>query len=135
MANNHKDKAKQVNEDFVRKGAKGVTDDDIGKVVGRADEIAAKFSKGGPLGRFMNDAQLLLSIVQDYWNGNYREIPWLSLAAIVFALLYVLNPLDLIPDMIPIVGQLDDAAVVAICLICVEQDLHNYRDWKVKQAA
>lgn len=127
--------AASVDEKFVRNGAKGVTDADLGKVVDRADEIKQKFSKGGPLGRFINDVELLISVVKDYWKGNYREIPWLSVAAIVFALLYVLNPFDLIPDVIPVIGQLDDAAVVVVCLVLVEQDLHNYRDWKVKQPA
>ena len=41
--------------------------------------------------------------------------------------LYILNPLDLIP----IVGQIDDAAVVAACLLMVRQDLHRYKKWKI----
>jgi uncharacterized membrane protein YkvA (DUF1232 family) len=46
-------------------------------------------------------------------------------------LLYVLNPLDLIPDFLPLVGQIDDAAVVAACLLMVRQDLHKYKKWKI----
>jgi uncharacterized membrane protein YkvA (DUF1232 family) len=38
-----------------------------------------------------------------------------------------------VPDVLPIVGQIDDAAVVAGCLILVEQDLHAYRQWKSDQ--
>lgn len=131
----HKKKLGQINEAFVKKGAQGISDSDLDRVVNRADEIEAKFSKGGPLGRFINDVKLLIAITRDYWKGEYREIPWYSIAAITFALLYVLNPLDLIPDVIPVVGQVDDAAVVAVCLYMVEQDLHDYRDWKLKRAA
>ena len=44
---------------------------------------------------------------------------------------YVLNPFDLVPDFIPLVGQIDDAAVVAACLLMVRQDLHRYKKWKI----
>jgi uncharacterized membrane protein YkvA (DUF1232 family) len=125
---------KKVNRDFIEKGASGVTDDDFKKVTDRADEIRAKFEKGGPLGRFINDVKLMISIVKDYANGNYREIPYLTVGAIVFALIYVLSPIDLIPDFIPVVGYVDDAAVVGLCLIMVEQDLHDYKAWKVEHA-
>ena len=129
------DAKKKVNRDFIEQGASGVTDDDFKKVTDRADEIRAKFEKGGPLGRFVNDVKLMISIVKDYANGNYREIPYLTVGAIVFALIYVLSPIDLIPDFIPVVGYVDDAAVVGLCLIMVEQDLHDYKAWKVEHAS
>jgi uncharacterized membrane protein YkvA (DUF1232 family) len=49
---------------------------------------------------------------------------------VVFSLLYVLNPMDLIPDVIPGVGAIDDAAVVSLCLLLIEQDLLAYRSWR-----
>lgn len=97
-------------------------------------EIEEKFKGNGPLGRFVADLKLLFSIIQDYVKGEYRELPFWSIAAIVAALLYVLNPVDLIPDFIPVVGYVDDALVIAACLAMVEQDLHNYKDWKMAQA-
>ena len=42
----------------------------------------------------------MFSLIRDYWYGHYRAIPWKSIAAVAGALLYVLNPLDLIPDLI-----------------------------------
>ncbi len=126
----HAQQTGPINEDFVKKGARGITIDDINKVVNRADDIRKRFNRKGPLGRFIEDGQLLLAIVRDYWTGKYRRIPFFFLTVIVFSLLYVLNPFDLIPDAIPILGQIDDASVITICLLMVEQELHNYQNWR-----
>ena len=123
-------KLTSIGADYVRDGAKKINDEDVEKVVKKADDIREKFSHKGPLGRFIEDGQLLISIVKDYWSGNYRKIPFMAIAAIVFTLLYVLNPFDLIPDFLPVIGQIDDAAVVTICLLMVEHELHAYQTWK-----
>jgi len=120
-------------QEFVKEGAEKVTDKDIEKVVNKSEEIKKKFT-GRSLGRFIQDAQLLISVVKDYWSGKYRQVPYGTIAAIVFTLIYVFNPLDLVPDVLPIIGQVDDAAVMAACLILVEQDLHKYKDWKQAQS-
>lgn len=131
MAN--KKVTKKLAEKELKKGAKNVTEDDLKKVLDKRNEIEEKFKGNGPLGRFVADLKLLYSIIQDYIKGEYREIPYWSIAAIVAALLYVLSPVDLIPDFIPVIGYVDDALVVATCLTMVEQDLHNYKEWKNKQ--
>lgn len=121
---------KKQAEEELKKGAKNVTEEDLKKVINKRDEIEEKFRDNGPLGRFISDLKLMFSVIQDYISGEYREIPWWSIAAIVAALLYVLSPIDLIPDFIPVFGYIDDALVVAACLAMVEQDLQNYKDWK-----
>ena len=117
-------------EEFVREGSQNVTDKDVEKVINKSEEIQKKFSARGPLSRFIEDGQLLIAIVKDYWSGAYRKAPYGVIASIVFTLIYVLNPFDLMPDMLPLIGQLDDVAVMGACLILVEQDLHKYKDWK-----
>jgi uncharacterized membrane protein YkvA (DUF1232 family) len=125
----------QEARDQLKRGAEKATQDDLKKVIDRADEIKDKFETNGPLARFVKDVKLMISLVQDYWNGTYREIPWWVIAAVISALLYVLSPVDLIPDFIPFVGYLDDAMVVAACLLMVEQQLAEYEAWKKKQIA
>ncbi|HLA88668.1 MAG TPA: DUF1232 domain-containing protein [Anaerolineales bacterium] len=121
------------NDEFVIEGAQKVTEKDLEKVINKSEEIKKKFSAKGPLVRFIEDGQLLIAIVKDYWSGAYRQVPYGSIASIVFTLIYVLNPFDLVPDMLPLIGQLDDVAVMGACLILVEQDLHKYKDWKQGQ--
>lgn len=122
--------SKEEAEEVINKGAKNVTEDDIQKVLDKQNEIENKFKKNGPLARFVNDLKLLFAIIKDYINGTYREIPWWTIAAIITTLLYVLSPIDLIPDFIPFVGYVDDALIVAACLSMIEKDLHQYKEWK-----
>jgi len=118
----------------LEQGAKKVGDDDLEKVIAKADQIEDKFKANGPLGRFIKDVKIMISLVKDYFNGSYREIPWWTIAAVVTALLYALNPFDLIPDFVPYVGLLDDAGVVGVCLLAIEQDLEKYKEWKIKNS-
>jgi uncharacterized membrane protein YkvA (DUF1232 family) len=117
-------------EEFVKEGAEKITEKDVNKVVTRSEDIRKKFLTHGPLSRFIEDGKLLLSVVKDYLAGKYRVIPWGVIASIVFSLIYVLNPLDLVPDILPIIGQVDDVAVMGAVLLMVEQDLHKYKTWK-----
>jgi uncharacterized membrane protein YkvA (DUF1232 family) len=57
-------------------------------------------------------------------------VPWFVIAAVIFALLYFINPADLIPDVIPIAGYVDDATVVGIVIASIRSHLDNYKDWK-----
>lgn len=122
-----------VDEDFVKEGAKKMTDKDLEKVVSRSEEIKKKFTPYGPLKRFIDDAKLLLAMVKDYWRKIYRQTPYGTIGAIVFTLIYVLNPFDLVPDVLPVIGQVDDAAVLTACLMLIERDLNQYKKWKEGQ--
>jgi uncharacterized membrane protein YkvA (DUF1232 family) len=116
---------------IARKGAARIKDADVKKVLDQSKAIEHKFRRARPLNRFFEDYKLLLAIVSDYRKGAYRKIPRWSVAVIAFALLYVLNPFDIIADIIAVVGFLDDAAVVAGCLLLVERDLNEYKQWKL----
>ena len=105
-------------------------EEDVHNVLEDEEEIKSKFENKGKPQRYVDDAQLLFNLLRDYANGNYREVPFNVVAAIGGALLYVLSPLDLIPDFIQIVGYLDDAAVIAFCLNLIEKDLISYKVWK-----
>jgi uncharacterized membrane protein YkvA (DUF1232 family) len=106
---------------------------DIHRLLEKQQAVEEKVRNSGKLDRFTTNVKLMFSLVQDYYNGRYRSIPWKSIAAIVGALVYVLNPLDLIPDFVLSIGFVDDVGVVALCLKLVESDLHRYAAWKELQ--
>ena len=108
---------------------------DVGDLLARQKAIEDKVRNSGKLKRFSAEVRLMFSMLSDYWQGNYREVPWKSIAAIAGALIYVLNPLDAIPDLILGFGFIDDAGVVALCLKLVESDLLRYAAWKEHKEA
>ncbi|MFW5824717.1 MAG: YkvA family protein [Marinobacter sp.] len=124
---------KRARRELDRESSK-VQQQDIEALLERQQKIEAKVHSGSTLSRFSTNVRLMFSLLRDYWNGRYRQIPWKSVAAIAGALFYVLNPLDLIPDFIIGFGLLDDAGVVALCLKLVESDLHRYAAWKELEA-
>lgn len=124
-------KLNDISEEYIRARAGNITEKNITTVVERTEEIEAK-SKG-LLARFAEDIKLLISIIKDFRNGTYRNIPRYTIGAIAFTLLYVLCPFDIIPDFIPVLGLFDDATMVILCLQMVEKDLLKYKQWKVLQ--
>ena len=73
---------------------------------------------------------LMMSLVRSYVKKEYTELPVGTMVSIVIALIYFLSPVDVIPDFIPGLGMIDDAAIVAGCLILVKGDLEDYRYWR-----
>jgi uncharacterized membrane protein YkvA (DUF1232 family) len=120
-------------KDFVRRGAESITEDQVREVSEREAEIRARFERPGPIGRVLSDVNLLLALIKDYWNNEYRQAPWWVIAAVTFCFLYVVNPIDLLPDWVPILGQIDDLVVITVCLMLIEQELQEYKRWKLEQ--
>ncbi|MFC6381058.1 YkvA family protein [Psychrobacter glacincola] len=109
--------------------------DSIKLILGKEDKLNDQLENGRGLERYTKDLLLLMSLVKDYYQGNYRNIPYKTISAAVVGLLYVINPIDLIPDFIPFIGQVDDALVLKFCLKLMEKDLLKYKTWKDEQTA
>lgn len=108
--------------------------DNIKLILSKEDSIKNQVDKDRGLERYAKDLMLLMSLVKDYYQGNYRNIPYKTISAAVVGLLYVLNPIDIIPDFIPFIGQVDDALVIGFCLRLMEKDLNKYKTWKNEQS-
>ena len=61
---------------------------------------------------------------------EYRTVPWKSLVYIVGAIVYFVNPVDVIPDVLGGIGFIDDAAVAAAVVRAVHAQLDAFREWE-----
>jgi uncharacterized membrane protein YkvA (DUF1232 family) len=84
----------------------------------------------GFLIRLFQDLKLMMPLVRDYWKGKYRDISAKSIVIFVVALAYIISPIDLIPDYIIGLGQIDDAVILGLALYFLEKDLRKYKEWK-----
>ncbi len=125
--------SKEKAEKAHSKRQKNFKKEDAEKIFDKEETLFEKFLNISHLKEYFEDFKDLFSLLKDYYQGNYKEVPWLVIASIGGALLYVLSPIDLIPDFIPVIGYLDDAAVFVACLRFVKQDLEKYKQWKYSQ--
>ncbi|WP_201606346.1 YkvA family protein [Psychrobacter immobilis] len=110
-------------------------DSNLEYLLGKEDKLKEKLEDSGYLEPFSDDLMLFMSLVKDYYKGDYRKIPFKTISAGVVGALYVLNPIDLIPDSIPFIGHIDDALVLKFCLKQARKDLQKYKEWKQEQSA
>lgn len=77
--------------------------------------------------------QNLFSLVRDYLNGSYKDIPKKSLIAILAGLIYFLSSVDLFPDFVLGFGLIDDMFIIGLVVKQVADDLEKYQRWKTEQ--
>ena len=123
---------KKINEEYINSEISKFDDGDLDLVMDNSKEINKKISNAGSLKKFTELGKLMIGMLTDFKKGDYRKVPWFTIAAIGFTLLYILNPLDVVPDFLPGLGYVDDFAVFTIVLRFIETDLHDYLDWKIE---
>jgi uncharacterized membrane protein YkvA (DUF1232 family) len=118
--------------DSFNSSVKKVDDNKLNEVLKREKAIEDKRSKLNPAKFFLLFKQIKLAfeMLKDYKQKKYRNVPWKAIAMIVTALVYFLNPIDLIPDFMGVIGFTDDAIVLAFVFKSIRDELIKYCDWK-----
>ncbi len=73
---------------------------------------------------------LLFSMLFDCFNRKY-PIPIKTFVVFTFSLLYLISPIDIIPDLLPVIGFADDIALLFFAAKLIKDDLEDYRIWKL----
>ena len=108
--------------------------EDGGKMDQLLEQVEAKLETVPKAGVYLAEVPRMVALLKDYIQKDYTDAPKKSLIFIVAALLYLINPKDIIPDKYIGVGLLDDAAVVAACIALTKKDLDAYDAWKDAKA-
>ncbi len=94
--------------------------------------LAAKFAaylKKGGLKKVKEDLLLLWSYLNDIIKGDYKDYSTGSLSLAIAAILYVVSPLDVIPDLLPF-GFLDDISIITWAMAQLNSELEKYKGHK-----
>ena len=75
------------------------------------------------------DLQTLLRLLRAYGEGRYRDVSGKNLALAGLGLLYLVSPLDVLPDFLP-GGFADDAAVIGFVLKKIRGELVKFEAWE-----
>lgn len=76
------------------------------------------------------DLDLMLRLSKAWATGKYKDVSISSLLIVVGAILYLLDPLDVIPDFVPLLGLTDDASVFALAIGRIKSELNKFEDWE-----
>lgn len=95
-----------------------------------ADKLADENSKDNKFKQLFDVALTLVRLVRSYVTGEYRQVQTATIISGLAVLLYVLSPIDLIPDFIPVLGFLDDLSLVSWFVGKFQGEITRYREWE-----
>ena len=97
------------------------------------EAVRSKLNKAYPyLKNVLEDVRELYALFKDSVRGNYK-LHASNIAIIGGGLVYFVLPADLIPDFIPVIGYLDDLAVLTTIMVSLKDEIEEYRSWKKKK--
>lgn len=113
---------------------------EAGKMIWDNDKVREKFSNDMgqfDAGKFSGVAsksiQVIKDAVEDVKTGRYTFEPYWKWYMMVGAAIYAISPIDLLPDFIPGIGLIDDAAILAtVAGVCISE-INKYVTWKYSE--
>lgn len=94
------------------------------------EKVKKLFGKEG-LKDVLDDLKLLYNYVHDIVTGSYKDYNKAKLAIAVAALIYVVSPIDIIPDFLP-GGFIDDVAIIGFAIKQLHDELEKYKNANLK---
>jgi len=100
----------------------------VNGILGMARNLLSRCPAG--LADVVENIQVAMALTGDYINGRYRDVSPATVAALLGALAYLVLPLDAVADIIPVIGFIDDATVLALAFKQCDAELSKYTLWK-----
>ncbi|HWQ80878.1 MAG TPA: DUF1232 domain-containing protein [Ignavibacteria bacterium] len=115
-----------------RKTIDGVDENKLGSVLNKEKSVMSRLRRLDPrvFVTLFRQIKLAMNLLKDYKTKKYRDISWTSVAVIVAGILYFLNPLDVIPDVLSVIGFTDDAIVLAFIFNSIKKEFDKYINWR-----
>lgn len=106
-------------------------------LAGMALQDALLRSKDDPgfLQRIWDDVTATGRLYRAWRRKEYGQAPWRSILLGIAAALYFINPMDLVPDFLLIVGYIDDVTLLTLWMTSLRSDAQRFRAWEDQSAA
>ncbi|TAE42182.1 MAG: DUF1232 domain-containing protein [Runella slithyformis] len=104
-------------------------------LLGLLKNVLSKTSslRGEMYDNLRGNVNTLVRMLRMYATGDYRAIPWKTVTRIVAVLVYFLSPIDVIPDLLPVIGLTDDVALIVWLINAIQDDLTAFNEWDKKR--
>ena len=100
------------------------------QLLAKAKELLNKIGQLPVISKIVDDVTTTIELIGDSIAGRY-EVPKNIIISALAGIIYIVSPIDLIPDFIPIAGWIDDVAVFSLILqIGLSMELSKYRKWR-----
>jgi uncharacterized membrane protein YkvA (DUF1232 family) len=79
----------------------------------------------------LQDHLLALGRMLNAWyRQEYRNISPATVATLIAAVIYIVNPLDLVPDFLPFIGQIDDLLIISLVIRRLNKEIERFMAWE-----
>ena len=122
------DKAKEALNGFQEKAEELLKDGSKVEEILKKAEEAVKDVPG--VGSALAKFPLMLNMIRSYISKDYTVVFPKVIVTMLCALLYLLSGKDLIPDSKPVIGMVDDVAVITAAFRLNGPELDAYAKWR-----
>ncbi len=77
-----------------------------------------------------NQAYAMMRMLKAWYAREYTDISAKNVLSLVASAIYIVNPIDLIPDFIPFIGRLDDKLVIAFFIKRLNNEIQKFMAWE-----
>ncbi|MCR5295080.1 MAG: DUF1232 domain-containing protein [Lachnospiraceae bacterium] len=122
------DKAKQIIDSGIDRAQEVLKDSS--KVEELLFSLADRLEDIPTAGPLLANAPKMIALVKSYITKEYTNVSPKVIVSLVAAFIYLVKNVDLIPDFIPILGRVDDIAILGAALKLCEPELKAFEDWR-----
>jgi len=113
-----------------KKYASDKKNDNVSGLLTNVNEKKLQVSTNKSNFSFIEKIRTFSRLIKSYKSGEYKNFPLKSIVLIIAGLIYFLSPIDFIPDILPILGFSDDAAIVFWIFNSLESEIKKFLEWE-----
>lgn len=103
----------------------------ISKLIDKAFERVGAYADS--FYAFQDQTLAMLRMLKSWYAREYTGLSKKAVVSLIASAIYIANPLDFIPDFIPVIGKLDDRLVLGYFTKQLNLEIQRFMAWEVEQ--